>query len=372
MIEHDEVEVTEPDSLTADLALAWDAAETDNGTESEGGSVHESYEQPSNTQGSGVGDGDASSVDQTGNEEELHRNENASGGIDSVTEESDKPPVGLSPEAREEWANVPPAVKDHIARNEQRMEGMAQKYGHNAKRAEAMDRSLAPYAQLFAMNGGPGETLPALLQTASQLQMGSGPQKAQAVANIIKQFGIDIKTLDNMLVGESPPQEVQQQSQIEQMLNQRLQPLQQQLGVYQQRDQQMAQQAQGQVANEVNTFGSQNEFYNDVRSDMADLLDMAANRGRKMSMQEAYNTACAAHPQISKVMQSRQSSKSVQQKRQAASSIYGTSGGSMAASAPNSVAAALNDAWDSAGRMQLVGVYFTVRPLFKQGSNSIQ
>ena len=113
----------------------------------------------------------------------------------------------------------------------------------------------------------------------------------------------------------------------------------------------MAQQAQGQVANEVNTFGSQNEFYNDVRSDMADLLDMAANRGRKMSMQEAYNTACAAHPQISKVMQSRQSSKSVQQKRQAASSIYGTSGGSMAASAPNSVAAALNDAWDSAGRM---------------------
>ena len=307
MIEHDEVEVTEPDSLTADLALAWDAAETDNGIESEGGSVHESYEQPSNTQGSGVGDSNASSIDQTGNEEELRRNENASGGIDSVTEESDKPPVGLSPEAREEWANVPPAVKDHIARNEQRMEGMAQKYGHNAKRAEAMDRSLAPYAQLFAMNGGPGETLPALLQTASQLQMGSGPQKAQAVANIIKQFGIDIKTLDNMLVGESPPQEVQQHS--------------------------------------------QNEFYNDVRSDMADLLDMAANRGRKMSMQEAYNTACAAHPQISKVMQSRQSSKSVQQKRQAASSIYGTSGGSMAASAPNSVAAALNDAWDSAGRM---------------------
>ena len=61
---------------------------------------------------------------------------------------------------------------------------------------------------------------------------------------------------------------------------------------------------------------SQNEFYNDVRSDMADLLDMAANRGRQMSMQDAYNTACAAHPQISKVMAGRQAQQSVQQKKQ--------------------------------------------------------
>ena len=350
MIEHEEVEVTEPDSITADLASAWDAAETDDGTEQQGGEVHKSYgessESPEGGQASAYGQDS-----QAANNGDIQSGEDSPTGQHPVAEEGAVAPLGLSPESREVWKDVPDAVKADITKRENDYAAGIQKHRVNSERAIAMDRSLQPFAQLFAMNGGAGQTLPGLLQTASQLQMGSAPQKAQAVAQIIKQFGVDIKTLDSMLVGEAPSPEVQQQSQMEQMFNQRLAPMQQQLQHYQQRDQQMAQQAQGQIANEVNNFGSQNEFYNDVRSDMADLLDMAANRGRQMSMQEAYNTACAAHPQISKVMAGRQAQQSVQQKKQAASSIHGTSGGSMVGTQAGSVAAALNDAWDSAGRM---------------------
>jgi hypothetical protein len=128
-------------------------------------------------------------------------------------------------------------------------------------------------------------------------------------------------------------------------------PMQQQLQGYQQREQYQAQQAQGQVAQEVTQFGSSNEFYNDVRGDMADLLDMAANRGREMSMEEAYNLACNNHPQISKIMSGRTSQQTVDTKRRAASSIQGSPGGAMSKGAPNSTMAALNDAWDGAGRM---------------------
>jgi hypothetical protein len=152
-------------------------------------------------------------------------------------------------------------------------------------------------------------------------------------------------------VGEAPPQAQQAQNQVQQMIDQRLGPMQKQLQGYQQREQYQQQQVQGQVAQEVNNFGTQNEFYNDVRGDMADLLDMAANRGREMSMDEAYNLACSNHPQISKIMSGRTSQASVDGKRRAASSISGSPGGGMSKGAPNSTMAALNDAWDSAGRM---------------------
>jgi len=320
----EEVEIEEPsDNINAELAAAWDSVESEEVEEV-------SFEAPQEVE-----------------TEAQPESEN----LEPIVNELDQSPVGLSPEAREEWANTPTAVKEHIARNEQRMEGLAQKFGDSYKRAEAMDKSLAPYAQLFAMNGGAGNTLPGLLQTASQLQMGSGPQKAQAVAQIIKQFGVDIRTLDSMLVGEAPSQESQQQSQVQQAVQQAVAPYQQQMQQFQQQQQFQAQQSQNEIAGEVNNFGAQNEFYNDVRSEMADLLDMSANRGRSMSMQEAYQTACLAHPQIAKIMASRNSQASVKKKQKASSSIYGTSGGSMSGSAPNSVEEALKAAWDNAGRM---------------------
>ena len=346
MIDHEEIEPTEPDSITADLAAAWDASEDDNGAEAEN-AVSEPEIQREEVEGQGQGQ-----AAEEGNEEGIRQDQEPENPVSENTESNEKPPVGLSLEAREAWKDTPDAVKADIAKREKDYASGIEKHRINTERVRGMDESLRPFGQLFAMNGGgPSATLMPLLQTASLLQLGSPQQKAEAAANIIRQFGVDIQTLDNMLVGQAPSPEVQQQSQMEQMFNERLGPLQQQLGVYKQREQQAQQQYTAQVGQQINDFGASHEFYSDVQSDMADLLEMAANRGRQMSMDEAYNTACAAHPQIAKIISGRQSQQTVQSKRNAASSIHGTSGGSMAASAPNSVAAALNDAWDSAGRM---------------------
>jgi hypothetical protein len=213
-----------------------------------------------------------------------------------------------------------------------------------------MDRALQPYQQLFQMNGGASQMLPDLLQTASLLQMGSPAQKAETAARIIKQFGVDIGTLDNLLVGQAPPAEVQQQSQLDQMLNQKLAPLQQQLQQYQQREQQMQQRTQHEIQSELNSFANEHEFYDDLKNDMADLMDLAANRGREMSLKQAYDLAASQHPVISGIISGRASKQQVQTKRNAASSVSGSPGGSM--SAPkDSISAALLDAWDNAGRM---------------------
>jgi hypothetical protein len=342
MIEENEIEVEEVDDLSIALADAWDASEsTDDESETDGG-----VQLSSDTSTAEAGGGERDS-----NEDGIRPDQGASAETSQSNDQSDKPPVGLSLEAREAWNDVPDSVKADIVKRENDYAAGIEKHRNATTRVQGMDRALQPYQQYLQMNGGAGQAIQGLLQTGSHLQMGSPQQKAQVVANLIKQFGVDIKSLDSMLVGEAPSPENQQQNQFEQMLNQRLGPMQQQLQGYQQREQHQQQQAQGQVAQEVNNFGANNEFYNDVRGDMADLLDMAANRGREMNMDEAYRLACSNHPQISKIMSGRTSQQSVNQKRAAASSISGSPGGAGGSAAPNSTMAALNDAWDSVGRM---------------------
>ena len=167
MIEHEEVEVTEPDSITADLASAWDAAENNDGTESEGSEVHESYGESSGSQASSGQFGSEPPTDESGDKERVRDGENLPEGQHPVAEESTGAPLGLSPEAREAWNDVPDAVKADITKRENDYAAGIEKHRANTQRVQAMDRSLQPYAQLFAMNGGAGQTLPALLQTAS-------------------------------------------------------------------------------------------------------------------------------------------------------------------------------------------------------------
>lgn len=327
------------DTLSADLAAAWDASEEETAPETppepeftvveEPEAPPEAPEQP---QGEETPPGDPD--------------------VPPAAAEADKPPVGLSLEAREAWKDTPPAVKAEIAKREADFANGIKQYAEQAKRADGMDRALAPYSQYFAMNGGIGQVLPGLLQTGSVLQMGSVQQKAEAVAGIIKQFGVDIRTLDNLIVGKAPPPEIQQQAQMDALLNQRLGPLQQQLAQYQQRDQQQQQQQQEAIVSEVDAFAAdaKNEFYNDVRGDMADLMDMAVNRGQKMSLKEAYDKACAMHPTINKMLLARQGAKEVGDRRRAASSITGGPGGAGGESTHSSMRAAIEEAWDTAGR----------------------
>jgi hypothetical protein len=341
------METEQVDSRTA-MELAWDAAQ-ENVDEPEG-EVLESPEQSAESAGGepaaepeGEPEGELSGV--RGEDEQAQAAESSA----SEGAPLDTPPKGLSLEAREAWKDTPDAVRKEIAKREADFERGIVKYAQNAKRAEAMDQALAPFQQYMAMNGGPQQAIGTLLQTGALLQMGNPTQKAQLVANMINQFGVDIKTLDSLLVGEQP--KAGPEAQIEQLLEQRLAPLQQQLQTYQQREQQMQQQSQQKVMTELEQFAASNEFYDDVKMEMADLLDMAANRGRPMTLQEAYDIACTTHPQVNRVKQARQQQSTAQEKRRAASSVRGTPGSDGAGMQGGSIRDVLAEAWDNAGRM---------------------
>ena len=355
--------MSEDNNLANDLAAAWDAAEgeIDDFQEERGG-----YSEPEAFDGTDTESRLAESDSEEDNDQSERQESGASGqgSKPDLREASEKAgkgkadsdesaPVGLPPAAREAWKDTPKPVREALAKREKDYEAGIMKYAGQAKKGDSIDQVIAPYRQLFAMNRtSPPQMIGDVLGTAAMLQMGSPQQKATLVANMVKQFGVDIKALDAALVGEDPPEE----SQFEKMLNERLTPLQQQLQQYQHREQQyqqheqqMVQRTHQEIASELQQFASnqRNEFYSDVKMDMADIMDMAANRNMNMSLQDAYERACKLHPEISKIIASRSSG--MGRRKQAASSVRGGPGGTGDGLAGADLRSAIEAAWDTAG-----------------------
>jgi hypothetical protein len=148
------------------------------------------------------------------------------------------------------------------------------------------------------------------MATAARLRTAPAPDLANVVAGIIKQFGVGrfgnsfIEQLDAALVGEVPQMDPQVMA-VQQAVQQQMAPVQQFINQFQQaqaqQQQRVAQEAQGEVQN----FLSQAEFANDVREDMADLMEVAQRRGRELTLQEAYRQACLTNPQVRAVLEAR-------------------------------------------------------------------
>jgi hypothetical protein len=261
----------------------------------------------------------------------------------------DEAPKGLSVGMRENWKNLDSQTKDEFKRYEERIGGMAQKYAHDARRAQAMDKVIQPYSQLMQMNGGPQNILPALLQTGAALQTGNEVERARTVATLMSQFQVSPAQVAGFLKGENP--EPSQNDQIQQMINKQMAPVHQQLQRYQQRDQQMRQQGQEQIKGKIREFAQANEFYGDLSETMADIMDIAARNGREMGLQEAYDAAAWQHPEIRKILIARQSQGQIQQRKRASSSIHGTPGGEGSSAAPGDLRSTLEQAFQTANRM---------------------
>lgn len=266
---------------------------------------------------------------------------------------ADPAPASWGPATREHWKDLPAEVKAEVQKRERDFSMGIQRYAEGAKRAGQMDQALQPFQQYLATNGdSPSQTIGSLLQTASLLQMGTPMQKATMMHQLINQFGIDVQALDHMLAGEEQPPEVQNQQYVQQAVQQAVAPYQQMLAQQQGQQQYAVQQRQQAAAQDITAFASnpQHEFYGDVRADMADILDMAANRGLEMSLPEAYKRACAVHPEISKIVGQRQQQLALQSKKNAARSVSGTPGGDGGSQAPNDIRGAIDFAWENSGR----------------------
>jgi hypothetical protein len=262
-------------------------------------------------------------------------------------EPEEKVPASWGASVREKWATLPPEVRQEINKRERDFALGMQKNAEAARYAHHVWNTLNPVRPFFAANGmDENRGLQELVQTAATLFGGAPHHKAQAVANIIKQYGVDVQIVDSLLVGEELPPEARHADIIQQEIQKAVAPYQQFVQQIQQRQQAQQQQVQQGVMSEVEVFAAdpKNEFYREVRMDMADILDLAAKRGVNMTLKEAYDRACLVHPEISKTLEQRRKRRSPERRAAAASSVAGAPAGAP----PSSGAASLRDALDAA------------------------
>lgn len=313
-------------SLEDALKAAWDEAE---------GSSEEAPEEP---------EPKAPEPDKGDESEELPLAAEAAVDTQSI-------PNGFKDILPDEWESTPASVKESMHKRVADFEKGIEKYRTAANQYEQFDKAVRPYQQLFAMNNvSPPQMVGQLMQVASTLQMGTPAQKAQLVANLTKQFGVDIEQLDSFLAGEPVDDKT---SELDRALEQRLQPLQEKLSQYEKMFQQQHQKSQAQVANELQSFANnpEHKYFPYVREEMADILEVSARRGVQISLKDAYERACLMNPRVAQQIQRNQLTEKAAVKQKAASSIHGTMGGAPSTPEVSSWGDALSRAFDNAGRI---------------------
>jgi hypothetical protein len=267
-----------------------------------------------------------------------------------ATPEAVRAPQSWKATTRELWGQVPAPVQAEIHRREREIASALQETAESRRVHAAFQQAVAPYEGMIRAEGGePIRAVQSLLQTAAALRTAPPVHKAQLVAQLVKTFGVPIDALDAALSGQAPQQGQAgmapggyQDPRVDQLLAQ-----------ISQANAQRSAALQAEVQAEVSSF--QPEFLDDVRDEMADILQVAAARGVKLSLEDAYNRAVLIHPEISQVLEQRKAaskaanaSASMQRAKAAGSSVRSHPAGANGAPQPQSmrdyVAQAFEDA----------------------------
>lgn len=231
----------------------------------------------------------------------------------------ERAPQAWKPEAREYWKDIPEAARREILRTEQNVQQTLRETVEDRRLAQALKETIRPFEHFIKAEGSnPIQAIDNLMVTAARLRTGNANDVAGLVTEIVNQFGIGrfgqgfISALDSSLAGKLPAQQVDPYvAQMEQRMRQMEQ-------TFQRQQYQQAQQLDTTVRSELNDFMGSAEFANDVRMEMADLLDLAASRGQELTLQEAYDRACWANPEIRNILTERQTRERAQQTNQVA------------------------------------------------------
>lgn len=235
----------------------------------------------------------------------------------------DRAPNSWRKEAKGEWAAIPLHVRQEVHKREMEINRVLQETAPIRQEVEQFRQVAAPYmARMSSMGVQPAQAFESLLKADYVLSSSPKEQRAAYMAQLIKQYDIDIVALDKAIVGGQQPQTQQQGPDINALVQQQVQ--QALAPIYQQ--QQAQQQAQQQeVVSTVEQMSLDPRFphFDEVRDDMADIIELNARRGVAISLETAYSRATQWNPQVSAMSQATQQNQLAQKAKAAAVSISG-------------------------------------------------
>jgi hypothetical protein len=267
-----------------------------------------------------------------------------------------KPPQSWTPAEREHWGKMPKEAQAAVQRRELEVQQVLSRSADSRKFQDQFVKTVQPYAHLIrAQNSHPLQAVNNLMQTAAGLMTGNQPQKAAIVAEIIANYGVDIQTLDDVL-SKRPVQQGKAPNELPAPVAEALRPIHEFMSRAEQARSQQIQHIQADAVTVVEKFGETAPFFDDLREDMADIMEVAASRGKILTVEQAHARALAMNPEIQAIVAQRAKAAKLNsdpaklaRARKAGSSIKGApANGAGGGAKPNSRRAALSEAWDDA------------------------
>lgn len=204
------------------------------------------------------------------------------------------------------WNTLPPAVQGEILRRETQVNSALRSSAEARKFQEDANILYESYKDVFDYEAAPPtQTLMNVMGALRALRFAQPTQKAQLMAQFVQGFGVDVQMLDQALAylyGNSPQQSPTQG--VEQVVAQQLAPVHQYISQREQAAERQRTQRQQQIEYnlqvEVDKFAADpaNEYFEQLREDMANIMEASANRGQRMTLSEAYQRAATIYPDI--------------------------------------------------------------------------
>jgi hypothetical protein len=219
-----------------------------------------------------------------------------------------KPPESWTPASKAKFAELPPEIQQEVMRREEEVHRGFTKFDQQRVFGKQVEDVLSPYLPMIRSEGGdPLEAIGGMLQTGYILRTGDNESKVRAIGFLANKYNIDLSPLlrpQGQMQGQFVDPTVQQlQNQVWQLTQ------------AQQNQQNFAeQQEQAQIHSTIDSFASDpaNIYFENVKPEMAALL----KEGRAQDMQEAYDMACWARPDIRPLMLQSQNKRLSEQNRE--------------------------------------------------------
>jgi len=300
-------------------------------------------------------------VKETADQKEARAAQEATRRTREATRPTDKAPNSWKPGAREDWGKIPAAARAEIGRREIEIQRELSQTATVRRFANDLATVIQPHLPIIqAQKTTPLAAIDTLMKTASSLYQGNQEQKSRIVAQIIQDYGIDVRILDKVLSAQPVPPNFGGQN------NGSVNPIAvppwaqpifsfmtQAEAARQQREMDM----QTDATAEVEAAKVDMPFLDDLREDVADILEFAAKRGKVVTLAQAYERAVSLDPEISKIANQRKlaatqkGGDTLAKARRAASTIKGSPSGGAAGgskSGKQTRKEILREAWDSA------------------------
>ena len=237
----------------------------------------------------------------------------------------DRAPASWRKEAKGEWASVPLHIRQEVHKRELEITRALNEANVSRQAASQFEQVAQPYmARIQSLGVTPQQAFSELLKADYLLASGSQQSKAQMLDKLIQDYGVDINELDATIARrlggqqQAQPQQVDIQQLVQQQLQQALAPM-----YAQQQQAQMQQQQQADQTVEQMSLDPKYPHFEDVRQDMADIIEINSRRGVYLSLDDAYNRAIGFNPELSSSIRTTQLNQQAQQAKAAALSVTG-------------------------------------------------